>query len=298
MSSGKRHSTGSRLLRILCGTCPDEHCQAKLYFPSYDTSIECTACGQRHEKSNLKSIEEVTDPEVAQHNILKNILLGNVKPKKGPEDVKVLGLSNYGCKLLSPILTKHGMEKSSGKAKLLTSMGQNEMFDCSVLSDRAFLIEQEHIEVIGYGRDRTGTMTYLKDTLDCIKKWNGGEERLIPIHCDGDGHCLVHAVSRALVGRELFWHALRQNLAIHFRSNLPTYKNMFADFVDDQEWELIINECDPDFIPDDSEPLGLRNIHLFGLANVMKRTIILLDSLAGIQSGGDYSGDCQILWHY
>lgn len=36
-------------------------------------------------------------------------------------------------------------------------------------------------------------------------------------------------------------------------------------------------------------PLGLRNIHIFGLANVLHRPIILLDSLSGMRSSGDYS---------
>ena len=98
--------------KVLCGTCPDEQCHAKLFFPAYDKSIECTSCGQRHEKSTLQNIAEVTNPSVALHNILKNILLGNVKPKKGPDNVKVLGLSNYVCKLVSPILTSYGMCKT------------------------------------------------------------------------------------------------------------------------------------------------------------------------------------------
>lgn len=49
-------------------------------------------------------------------------------------------------------------------------------------------------------------------------------ETLVPIHSDGDGHCLVHAVSRAIVGRELFWHPLRTNLKQHFGQNLDKYR--------------------------------------------------------------------------
>lgn len=276
--------------KVLCGECPDQQCKAKLYFPAYDSSIECTNCGQRHEKSAIRNVVEVTDPEVALHNMLKNVLLGNVKPKKGPENVKVRGLSNYICKLVSPLLAQYGMDKATGKAKLLTEMGQSAMFDCSVLGDRAFMIEDENTDVMGYGRDRTGSNLYLRGTLDSIEEVNGGEERLIPIHADGDGHCLVHAVSRALVGRELFWYSLRENLLSHIKQNLDKYKMLFQDFVDSDEWEDIISECDPDFVPPYGEPLGLRNIHVFGLANVLKRPIILLDSRTGMQQFGDYSG--------
>ncbi|KAJ8376640.1 hypothetical protein SKAU_G00072200 [Synaphobranchus kaupii] len=277
--------------RILSGTCPDPKCQARLFFPAYGSvSIECTECGQRHEQRNLLKVEEVTDPDVVLHNLLRNALLGVTgAPKKGTELVKVMGLSNYHCKLLSPVLTRYGMDKQTGKAKLLREMNQGEIFDCSLLGDRAFLIEQEHVCTVGYGKDRSGSLNYLHDTLEEVKKANWNKECLIPVHVDGDGHCLVHAVSRALVGRELFWHALRENLKQNFKQNLDRYKALFQDFIDAAEWEDIINECDPLFIPPEGVPLGLRNIHIFGLANVLHRPIILLDSLSGMRSSGDYS---------
>uniref|UniRef100_A0A665UR99 Deubiquitinating protein VCPIP1 n=1 Tax=Echeneis naucrates TaxID=173247 RepID=A0A665UR99_ECHNA len=277
--------------RILSGTCPDPKCQARLFFPAHGSvSIECTECGQRHEQKNLLSVEEVTDPDVVLHNLLRNALLGVTgAPKKGTELVKVMGLSNYHCKLLSPVLTRYGMDKQTGKAKLLREMNQGEMFDCSLLGDRAFLIEPDHVSTMGYGKDRSGSLIYLHDTLEEVKKANGNRECLIPVHVDGDGHCLVHAVSRALVGRELFWHALRENLKQNFKQNLDRYKALFQDFIDAAEWEDIINECDPLFVPPEGVPLGLRNIHIFGLANVLHRPIILLDSLSGMRSSGDYS---------
>uniref|UniRef100_A0A3Q3GFR1 Deubiquitinating protein VCPIP1 n=1 Tax=Labrus bergylta TaxID=56723 RepID=A0A3Q3GFR1_9LABR len=277
--------------RILSGTCPDPKCQARLFFPAHGSvSIECTECGQRHEQKNLLNVEEVTDPDVVLHNLLRNALLGVTgAPKKGTELVKVMGLSNYHCKLLSPVLTRYGMDKQTGKAKLLREMNQGEMFDCSLLGDRAFLIEPDHVSTMGYGKDRSGSLIYLHDTLEEVKKANSNRECLIPVHVDGDGHCLVHAVSRALVGRELFWHALRENLKQNFKQNLDRYKALFQDFIDAAEWEDIINECDPLFVPPEGVPLGLRNIHIFGLANVLHRPIVLLDSLSGMRSSGDYS---------
>ncbi|XP_035490011.1 deubiquitinating protein VCPIP1 [Scophthalmus maximus] len=277
--------------RVLSGTCPDPRCRARLFFPAHGPgSIECTECGQRHEQKNLLTVEEVTDPDVVLHNLLRNALLGVTgAPKKGTELVKVMGLSNYHCKLLSPVLTRYGMDRQTGRAKLLRDMNQGEMFDCSLLGDRAFLIEPDHVSTMGYGKDRSGSLVYLHDTLEEVKKANGSRECLIPVHVDGDGHCLVHAVSRALVGRELFWHALRENLKQNFKQNLDRYKVLFQDFIDAVEWEDIINECDPLFIPPEGVPLGLRNIHIFGLANVLHRPIVLLDSLSGMRSSGDYS---------
>ncbi|XP_060561991.1 deubiquitinating protein VCPIP1-like isoform X2 [Ruditapes philippinarum] len=290
MASRSKRQKSSDAYRLMYGTCPDEGCQAKLYFPSYDKSIECTSCGQRHERALLKDIAEVTNPDVALHNLLKNILLGNVKPKKGADNVKVLGLSNYVCKLISPILTYYGMDKETGKAKKLSEMGKGEIFDVSILGDRAFLIEEEHLDVIGYGKDRSGSLYYLADTLKDIEIINNNQECLVPIHADGDGHCLVHAISRALVGRELFWHALRVNLKHHMTVCLDKYKELFKDFVDIDEWDAIIEECDPYYLPPEGEAHGLRNIHIFGLANVLHRPIILLDSKSGMSSSGDYSG--------
>ena len=291
MAARTKRQKSSESYKFLCGTCPDEECKARLYFPSYDKSVECTGCGQRHEKSILHDVAEVTNPEVAIHNLLKNILLGNRKPKKGADNVKVLGLSNYVCKLISPILTSYGMDRKTGKARLLKELGQDEVLNCGkILGNRAFVIEPENLDIIGYGRDRSGSLQYLADTLNDITAFNNDETRLIPIHADGDGHCLVHAISRALVGRELFWHALRVNLGQHIRENIDKYKALFQNFVDSSEWDDIINECDPYYIPPEGEPLGLRNIHIFGLANVLHRPIILLDSKSGMQSFGDYSG--------
>lgn len=68
-------------------------------------------------------------------------------------------------------------------------------------------------------------------------------------------------------------------------------QELLNDFINSSEWADIIAECDPDYSPCDNEMLGLRNIHVFGLANVLKRPILLVDSVAGMQSSGDYSGE-------
>lgn len=276
-------------LRILCGTCPDQQCQNKLYFPAWDANIECQKCGQRHEQSAIQNVSGVQNPDVAVLNILRKIL-GAKKPKKEADTVKVNGLSHYECKLLSPYLLRYGMEKQTGKPKLLKDLGQSEMFDCGVLGDRSFHIEESHLKILGYGQDDYARK-YLEDTLNWIKTVNANEDTLIPLHADGDGHCLVHAISRALIGRELFWHPLRENLREHFMKYLEKYKTLFSDFMDVDEWRDIIEECDPYFVPPNGEALGLRNIHIFGLANVLRRPIILFDSISGLQSFGDYSGN-------
>ena len=280
-----------RGLRVYSGICPDPECRTKLYFPSYaSSSVECTGCGQHHTKDNLLTVEDIEDPEVAVRSLFRSVLLGHTSSRTTPDLVRVKGYSNYHCKLLSPLLTSYGMDKRTGEGKLLREMGQGDVFDCGILGDRAFQIESEHMETAGYGRDKTGSLLYLKNTLEAIKLVNDSEERLVPLHVDGDGHCLVHAISRGLVGREIFWHALRENLKSHLKTELDKYKGLFRDFIHDDEWKDIISEADPYFEPPDGEGLGLRNIHLFGLANVLRRPIILLDDVSGMQSSGDYTG--------
>ena len=83
----------------------------------------------------------------------------------------------------------------------------------------------------------------------------------------------------------------------HLLERAADYKALLGDFMvgDSAEWQDIVDECDVDFIPRDGEALGMRNIHIFGLANVLKRPIILLDSLSGLQSCADYSGKLNYL---
>ncbi|KAK3709537.1 hypothetical protein QZH41_018987 [Actinostola sp. cb2023] len=278
-------------IRVFSGFCPDEACQTKLFFPSYAaSSIECTGCGKHFHKEALTSVQLIQDSEEAIRSLLRSVLLTGTALKKGTDLVKVKGYSNYHCRILSPILTYYGMDKSTSKAKLLQEMGQGEAFDCAHVGDRAFSIEPEYLETPGYGKDKSGSTNYLHGLLEEIKLVNDNEERLVSLHVDGDGHCLVHAISRALIGREIFWHALMTNLQKHLKDNICKYRTLFMDFIGREEWDLIISEAGPDFEPQDDQPLGLRNIHIFGLANVLHRPILLLDSVSGIQSSADYSG--------
>ncbi|XP_029651121.1 deubiquitinating protein VCIP135 [Octopus sinensis] len=270
--------------KVLTAFCPDDQCRASLFFDESSETVECLLCGQFHEKHTLKDVRKVSDLS----EVLK--FLRPMLQEKRTEETKVMGISNYVCKLLSPLFTQYGLDRNTQKAKLLSEMGHGNTFNCSRLSSHAFHIDPAHLNIPYYGTDCSGSLTYLSETLSIIKAANDNEERLVPIHTDGDGHCLVYAISRALIGRELFWHALRENLRCHFLEKLEVYKMHFEDFIHPLEWQEIIAECEPNFVPLDGEPLGLRNIHIFGLANVLKRPIILLDSIIGIRSSGDYSG--------
>lgn len=210
--------------------CNDKECEGVIYLTSRTPVVDCFRCGQQHQTSSLQTLHELPDTDGLQQVLRYSMICGSL-PKRGPDMVKVLGLSNYYCKLLSPFLTTYGMDRATGQPKLLRDMGKGDIFDCSSLSARAFRIDPKHIDIPGFGRDVTGSMDYLSETLELIKQSNGGEERLLPIYADGDGHCLVHAISRALVGRELFWHPLRSCLKRLFENNLDKFKVMVINFM-------------------------------------------------------------------
>lgn len=65
---------------------------------------------------------------------------------------------------------------------------------------------------------------------------------------------------------------------------------MLGDFINGSEWPFIIAECDADYVPIDGDMVGLRNIHVFGLANLLRRPILLLDSIAGMKTSAEYAG--------
>ena len=275
--------------------CPEPGCRAKLVFPSHEPSVECPGCGQRHSTEELPDKQQLSGQDAVGVELkhLKQLYSSSSSSssaKKTPAGlVRVKGVSSYQCKLLSPLLTEYGMDHDGG-GRLLSDMGKGRTFDCSKLSGRVFSIEESQLSVAGYGRDRSGSVRYLSDTLEQLRLANNGVECLVPIHADGDGHCLVHAISRCLVGRELFWHALRTDLHKHFSSQLARYKELFHEFYSDEDWPDIVAEAAPDYRPPEGQAHGLRNIHIFGLANVLRRPVILLDSLSGMQSCGDYSG--------
>lgn len=273
-------------MKALEGTCPNEKCKNQIYYlKDVSGTIECIKCKQHHAENTLLNVKPISYSVIEFLQNLQKTKAEQIKKKVEQERIK--GLSNYCCKLISPLLTKYGLDKKTHEVKLLRTMGQGETFDCSHLCNRAFMIEPENLHIAEYGRDIS--VDYLKDTLKEILNVNGSEECLVPIYVDGDGHCLLHAISRALVGRELFWHPLLTNLKTHFTKHQNDYKAFLGDFIQDSEWNDIIKEADPNYLPAYGETHGLRNIHIFGLANVLHRPIILIDSLEGMRSKGDYS---------
>ncbi|CAH1389098.1 unnamed protein product [Nezara viridula] len=270
------------------GVCLDEFCQQTLVFPECLAYVTCHFCGQTHPTTSLLMRAPIDLSLEENQHLLKCSVDKFNHPPKGPDLVKVMGLSHYHEKLISPLLSTYGMDKHTGKAVLLRLLTGRANLDCSVFSDRSFMIEPHQVDICGFGKDRSAN-EYLAETLSTLLPFNNNQNNLVALHVDGDGHCLVHAISRAVMGRELFWHPLRVGLKQHFNTNLEKYKSVLGSWISNQEWGNIIEECDPTYSPPDGSMVGLRNIHVFGLANLLRRPIILIDCLQGMKASADYA---------
>ena len=167
------------------------------------------------------------------------------------------------------------MDKETGKPKLLSEMNMAASFDCGILSNKIFKISAKDIHKPGVGADIKELTGYLSGTLLKIDEATNRPKSCVPGHADPDGHCLVHAISRCLTGTQLFWHPLREELHRHLRLNLSKYQKILGSYITECEWPLIVEEADPYYLSDGAT-LGLRNVHVFALANILKRPIILL----------------------
>ena len=81
----------------------------------------------------------------------------------------------------------------------------------------------------GYVAD-TNAAERLKNRLESIVKCNG--PTLKPLYCTPDGNCLTYAVSRALVGSEILYSALRQQIVLELTNNPKYYLNFCGGLVD------------------------------------------------------------------
>ncbi|GBG29530.1 Tumor necrosis factor alpha-induced protein 3 [Hondaea fermentalgiana] len=119
--------------------------------------------------------------------------------------------------------------------------------------------------------------TYLKDTLTALRD-NFGVE-LVPVKVDSDGSCLPHAISRCLVGKEVLYDALRLALTHELREHAAFYREILGAGMDEETfatfWLGIIDEAKPVHGALTGRWLGPE--HILGLANVLRRPILLLD---------------------
>lgn len=138
---------------------------------------------------------------------------------------------------------------------------------------------KELVSASGYGKDESGAAEYLEDVIkQCAN--------VVTLHVDGDGHCLLHSISRALVGKEYLWHALRAALYRYMRANRDLIKRTLVDAKamaddEDKEMDALVARSHVEYGKDSSfvsRERGLGTEHIFALANMLRRPILLVDS--------------------
>ena len=104
---------------------------------------------------------------------------------------------------------------------------------------------------------------------------------LAPMKTKGDGNCLVNAISRCLVGHEIFHDALRTAMHRELSLHRDFYARCLGGF-DDEHGTLFTENLHHAITPG----CYLGQIHLFALANVLRRPIILVGSPKASFDGG------------
>ena len=132
---------------------------------------------------------------------------------------------------------------------------------------------------------------FLADALGALE--HGSGVRLVPVHTLSDGSCLPHAVSRSLMGKEIFYDALRLSLQGELEAHAGWYAehlNTGALWMGEEEWAARWKSLCEAAAPTHGERTHryLENEHILGLANVLGRPVLLLDNLtaAGLPEHG------------
>lgn len=92
-------------------------------------------------------------------------------------------------------------------------------------------------------------------------------DRMIPRLTTGDGNCLLHAVSSAVWGVEIFHELLRKQLHDELTQNLEWYKKSSTERTED-EWQRAVVDAA-------KHGKYLEFIHIFAVANMIRRPIVL-----------------------
>jgi len=122
---------------------------------------------------------------------------------------------------------------------------------------------------------------YLAETLTNFRKIGID---VVPIQVTSDGSCLPHAVSRALVGFEVFYDCLRASMVKELTEHSQWYKEHdYGGVVSDDEtwaveWQRILLAAQPTHGARVGEDKYLGGIHILALANILRRPIIVLDT--------------------
>ena len=106
---------------------------------------------------------------------------------------------------------------------------------------------------------------------------------------DGDGNCMAHSLSRAISGVEVFFHVLRAELLAELQGNVEFYKNRSIEsgFYTEDDWARDLESAGPSQAG--QAGMWMSGMHIFGMANVLRRPIFLVDARQMGSAGGSGS---------
>jgi hypothetical protein len=128
-----------------------------------------------------------------------------------------------------------------------------------------FYVSTEDTNSNAYVKDPLAELR-LRQRLDQIEALNG--PKLQPLYCTPDGNCLPYAISRSLVGSEILYSGIRQQIVLEMTNNSKYYLQFCGESV----------EFLKDMIEDARKNEAfLEEIHTQALSNILKRPIAWFD---------------------
>ena len=97
------------------------------------------------------------------------------------------------------------------------------------------------------------------------------------------------------MGMEVYWHALRTAMHHRLRQDKAWYVEEagFQSFAD--LWDELVGAASPGYIPPENAD-GLEFMHVFCLANALRRPLIVFDGSSGAMDTGETA--CALLFFF
>uniref|UniRef100_A0A915IDG0 Deubiquitinating protein VCPIP1 N-terminal domain-containing protein n=1 Tax=Romanomermis culicivorax TaxID=13658 RepID=A0A915IDG0_ROMCU len=264
------------------GYCPDKMCYERLMgCGTQNDFISCHYCGRVFQQYQLcykrKTIPITfeTDYDIWSRRVCR------LPARTNPLWTRIGGYSAYYCYTVSEILQtaylSHRMqtkdfpdsENSDNKRTSSELVKFFETIDKGFLGKYNFVVEEDMLLIPGFGIDMTGSDKHLHETLILIRHMNDGETLIVPLATPIKHKSLLCAVSRALIGREILCSILWEMMG----ELCATYKDKIRRLMTDIDYANMANDYKIDKI---SYPMVMG--HVFIMANVLRRPIVLLDT--------------------
>lgn len=189
--SGKAMGSKSFIgqLRVAqCPVCVDQH----LVYPSNlwkDERISCSVCGQMFTREMLVSEVAPSESGLSDAQVWETYQ-ATFETTCGATSQTVVsaaaysyqqyhGVTIYECKLLSPLLSRYRLNFNDLTLERMPSASAANSLSYKELSTMDFRLESSLSDTPRYGVDMTGSLHYLRPTLDSILPENDQEDRLV-----------------------------------------------------------------------------------------------------------------------